>query len=193
MIAEMNIYQVGGLLATLMIALTGLFVFLSNRSDKKRQHKAEDVTEKAEVMVAELSGWQTLFKTLREQLLTSQEETAQCHRDRKMLREEMELLERKVREITERNRYDTIIAGQKKTQGMVAQASEKAGNAYREANSVNTKIADLQEEVSEKLTTISDNAETARVKASNVSDKADIIGETGTDTNERVRKIEAKT
>ncbi len=73
---------------------------------------------------------------------------------------------------------------------MIRSVGEKADDAYHEANEVNTKIASLNEEVSNKLSDIKTDAETARQKASDVSDKADVIGETGKDTNERVRNIE---
>ncbi len=67
---------------------------------------------------------------------------------------------------------------------------QKADTAYYEANAINEKIDKSSEEVSGKLSDIKTEAETARQKASDVSDKADAIGETGKDTNIRVRNIE---
>lgn len=75
---------------------------------------------------------------------------------------------------------------------MIRNVGQKADDAYHEANDVNTKISGFNREVSDKLSDIKDNAEIARKKASDVSDKADFIGETGKDTNERVRNIETK-
>ncbi len=96
-----------------------------------------------------------------------------------------EKLEEEKRELAAELRKQTSGLAQ-----MIKGAGEKADEAYHEANAVNEKIASLREEVSDKLSDIKTDAETARVKASDVSDKADLIGETGKDTNTRVRHIQ---
>lgn len=75
---------------------------------------------------------------------------------------------------------------------MIRNVGIKADDAYQEANALNEKINHLSEEVSDKLSDIKNDAETARQTAVNVSDKADVIGETGKDTNERVRDIQGE-
>lgn len=76
---------------------------------------------------------------------------------------------------------------------MIRNVGIKADGAYHEANTTNEKIATLSKSVAGRLDQIQVNAETARRKASDVSDKADLIGETGADTNVRVRKIQGNT
>ncbi len=80
---------------------------------------------------------------------------------------------------------------------MIKAAGEKADSAYHEANGLNQKIIGFNEEVSDKLsqnaeqlTNIQGNAETARIKAAEAVEKAGEIGETGNDTNVRVRHIQ---
>lgn len=72
----------------------------------------------------------------------------------------------------------------------VDEAAHKADMAFHEANDLNSKIVTLQDDVVIQLTDIKDEAATAKITAKEVSDKADAIGETGNDTNARVRNIE---
>lgn len=69
-------------------------------------------------------------------------------------------------------------------------AAQKADMAFHEANDLNTKIVTLQGAVNNQLTDIKGEAEIAKTTAKEVSDKAEAIGETGHDTNVRVRNIE---
>ncbi len=72
----------------------------------------------------------------------------------------------------------------------VKEGSHKADLAYNEANDLNEKIETGSTHVNKALQFVREEAELAKITAKEVSDKADTIGEVGTDTNERVRKIE---
>lgn len=73
---------------------------------------------------------------------------------------------------------------------MIKAVGERAESAYHEANDVNNKIVGFNEKVSGQLSDIKDNAETARKKAVEAVLRAEDIGNTGKDTNVRVRDIQ---
>lgn len=106
----------------------------------------------------------------------------------KEVKRQIERTEHRMQRMEEVNRHthDTVA----EINENVIESTHKAEAAFHEANNLNTKIYEGTTKVHQSLEKVQDEAATAKATAKEVSVKADLIGETGKDTNVRVRNIE---